>query len=126
MKDIVIGDVTYPLTYGMEFIFELDKRFGSKLPERDRFAGGLPVALSMLDMGDLPCLVDLIEAATITEKKRPDKKAIGAWIFEQEDLEAVVEDFLGTLRKQPALTFVLKQMDKQAQKQATNQFLASR
>ncbi|HFI0274180.1 TPA: tail assembly chaperone [Streptococcus suis] len=101
MKEITIGKKTYELHYGLDFIREMDKRYGIS-GNGIHFGAGIQSALYYLGTYNPVILQDIILSATHTLKSIPSKKDIEEWIFEQPNLDAVFTDFLKSLETAPA------------------------
>lgn len=126
MREITINEQTYPLTFGMDFLKELNKRRGIAMQGTDKLVGGLLNTMTLIEtMGDPESLIDLIEAGLVTEKKRPDHKSVENWLFEQEDVEELATAFLKQLDTIPVLKFMMKRSLASAEKEAQQQFLRS-
>ncbi len=126
MREITINEQTYPLTFGMDFLKELNKRRGIVMQGTDKLVGGLLNTMTLIEtMGDPESLIDLIEAGLVTEKKRPDHKSVEKWLFEQEDVEEIATAFLKQLDTIPVLKFMMKRSLASAEKEAQQQFLRS-
>lgn len=124
MREITVNEQVYPLTFGMDFLRELNKRRGLQMQGTDKIVGGLINTITFIEtMGDPEAVLDLLEAALVTEKKRPDKKSLEAWLFEQEDIEGLLADFLEQLRTIPVLKFALNRSLETAQKEQMRQFV---
>lgn len=103
MDTITIENKDYTLTYGFDFIRELDKRY-SVSDGGVSFGFGVQHAVVDLQQKNPVILLDLIQAATITERQKPSVKGIEAYVIEvaeKDQLDTLFEDFLAELRTQP-------------------------
>lgn len=103
MKQIEIGGKVFDLSFGIDFIREMDKRYQIDA-QGFPLGAGLQSAVIYLVQESPVVLEDIILSATNTLKSMPSKKAISEWIEEQSEantLEQVYEDFLSTLKTAP-------------------------
>lgn len=111
--ELKIGGKTYPLTFGLAFLREMDKRHeadagGSGLT----FGFGVLSAIVALTQRNPLILVDIIQSATITEKSKPSVGEIETFLEEYKDLETLFEDFLSAFENAPLIACQLKQFRK--------------
>ena len=102
MNTITIENKDYTLTYGFDFIRELDKRY-SVSDGGVSFGFGVQHAVVDLQQKNPVILLDLIQA-TITERQKPSVKGIEAYVVEEaekDQLDSLFDDFLSALRTQP-------------------------
>ena len=92
LTELKIGNRTYPLTFGIKFIREMDKRYTVK-NDKSGISYGFGVGMSVvyIEQRNPVVLIDLIQASTATEKTKPSV----------EDLEKLFKDFLSVLEKSP-------------------------
>ena len=102
MKTIKINKEQYDLHFGIDFIREMDKRHQV---DANGFPLGVGVQAAVIHLvqRNPVILEDIILSATHTLKSIPSKAEIEAWLEEQENLEAVFEDFLTSLKNAPIL-----------------------
>lgn len=93
MKTLTINEREHELSFGIAFIRELDKKFCSNVNGMNFGAGVRSAVVYLLD-GNPVILVDIIQAATITNRSRLSEKDIEKWLEEQDDLDVVFDDFL--------------------------------
>lgn len=101
MKSLEINGKEYPLSFGIDFIREMDKRHQIDA-QGFPLGAGLQSAVIYLVQENPVILEDIILSATHTLKSVPKKADIEAWIEDQEDdLEKVFADFLSALKTAP-------------------------
>lgn len=101
MKSLEINGKEYPLSFGIDFIREMDKRHQIDA-QGFPLGAGLQSAVIYLVQENPVILEDIILSATHTLKSIPKKADIEAWIEEQGDnLEQVYADFLSALKTAP-------------------------
>lgn len=113
MNTITIENKDYPLDYGFDFIRELDKRY-SVSDGGVLFGFGVQHAVVDLQQGNPVILLDIIQAATITERQKPSVKGIEAYVIEvaeKDQLDTLFEDFLSALRTQPLTKVTVKRVE---------------
>lgn len=113
MNTITIDNKDYTLTYGFDFIRELDKRY-SVSDGGVSFGFGVQHAVVDLQQGNPVILLDIIQAATITERQKPSVKGIEAYVVEvaeKDQLDTLFEDFLSALRTQPLTKATVKRVE---------------
>lgn len=93
MKTLTINKREHELSFGIAFIRELDKKFCSNVNGMNFGAGVRSAVVYLLD-GNPVILVDIIQAATITNRSKLSEKDIEKWLEEQDDLDVVFDDFL--------------------------------
>ena len=93
MHTITIEKKDYTLTFGFDFIRELDKRY-SISDGGVSFGFGVQHAVVDLQQKNPVILLDLIQAATITER-----------------LDSLFDDFLSELRTQPLTKATVKRVE---------------
>lgn len=93
MKTLTINEREHELFFGIAFIRELDKKFCSNVNGMNFGAGVRSAVVYLLD-GNPVILVDIIQAATITNRRKLSEKDIEKWLEEQDDLDVVFDDFL--------------------------------
>lgn len=95
MKTLTINEREHELYFGIAFIRELDKKFCSSVNGM-KFGAGVRSAVVYLLDGNPVILVDIIQAATITNRSKLSEKDIEKWLEEQDDLDldVVFDDFL--------------------------------
>ena len=93
MKTLTINEREHELFFGIAFIRELDKKFCSNVNGM-KFGAGVRSAVVYLLDGNPVILVDIIQAATITNRSKLSEKDIEKWLEEQDDLDVVFDDFL--------------------------------
>lgn len=121
MKNIEINGKDYPLSFGIDFIREMDKRYHIDA-EGFPLGAGLQSAIIYLVQENPVIIEDIILSATHTLKSVPSKEGIEAWIEEQaekDELEQVYADFLTALENAPMTKKKVKQM-KEAMEQVEN------
>ncbi len=101
MKQIEINGKKHDLSFGIDFIREMDKRYevsGSGV----KFGMGIQSAVVYLQDFNPVVIADIILSATHTNKSIPSLADIETWLEEQGDnLEKVFDDFLSALRNSP-------------------------
>ena len=97
MKTLTINEREYELSFGIAFIRELDKKFCSNVNGMNFGAGVRSAVVYLLD-GNPVILVDIIQAATITNRSKLSEKDIEKWLEEPDDLDVVFDDFLTCLK----------------------------
>ncbi|MEY8435099.1 tail assembly chaperone [Streptococcus hyointestinalis] len=105
MKQIDIAGKEYPLSYGFDFIRQMDERYHAD-NNGFTFGTGVQTAVMQLSLGNPLILEDIILSATHTLKSVPSKKNIEAWVVEQAEadkLQEVFDDFLASLKTAPLL-----------------------
>lgn len=114
--NLKINGIDYEMHFGLDFITGLDKKY--YLQEGGIQLGqGLPAVVASIEMGNPTILVDLIQAATLTEKRKPSISEIKNFINEEvEDLEALMQDFLSAFEKSAATKMMMKKMGKITEK----------
>jgi hypothetical protein len=113
MNTITIDKKDYTLTFGFDFIRELDKRY-SISDGGVSFGFGVQHAVVDLQQKNPVILLDLIQAATITERQKPSVKAIEAYVVEEAEkghLDSLFDDFLSALRTQPLTKATTKRVE---------------
>ena len=118
MKQIEINGKKYDLSFGIDFIREMDKRYevsGNGV----KFGMGIQSAVIYLQDFNPVVIADIILSATHTLKSIPSIADIETWIEDQGDnLEKVFDDFLSALKNAPMtklkVTKMLEAMEKQA------------
>lgn len=121
MKNIEINGKDYPLSFGIDFIREMDKRYQFDA-EGFPLGAGLQSAIIYLVQENPVIIEDIILSATHTLKSVPSKDGIEVWIEEQaekDELEQVYADFLTALENAPMTKKKVKQM-KEAMEQVEN------
>lgn len=109
MTEITIKDKTYPLYFGLDFIREMDKRYAIESNIGLKFGAGMQSVLYYLEQWNPTVLVELILAATHTLKSVPSRKDLEEWLLEQ-DLEALFEHFLSSLKNSPMTGIQIKKL----------------
>ncbi|MEK4984699.1 MAG: tail assembly chaperone [Streptococcus thermophilus] len=113
MHTITIEGKDYTLTYGFEFIRELDKRYAVS-DGSVSFGFGVQHAVVDLQQKNPVILLDIIQAATITERQKPSVKGIEAYVIEEAEndrLDSLFDDFLSELRTQPLTKATVKRVE---------------
>lgn len=113
MQTITIEGKDYTLTYGFEFIRELDKRYAVS-DGGVSFGFGVQHAVVDLQQKNPVILLDIIQAATITERQKPSVKGIEAYVIaeaENDKLDSLFDDFLSELRTQPLTKATVKRVE---------------
>lgn len=113
MNTITIDKKDYTLTFGFDFIRELDKRY-SISDGGVSFGFGVQHAVVDLQQKNPVILLDIIQAATITERQKPSVKAIEAYVVEEAEkghLDSLFDDFLSALRTQPLTKATTKRVE---------------
>jgi hypothetical protein len=113
MHTITIEKKDYTLTFGFDFIRELDKRY-SISDGGVSFGFGVQHAVVDLQQKNPVILLDLIQAATITERQKPSVKGIEAYVVEEAEkghLDSLFDDFLSELRTQPLTKATTKRVE---------------
>lgn len=114
---ITINGKDYACYFGIDFIAALDRKFYF-LQSGLRFGQGMTYVIAQIESGNPTVLVDLIQAATITENPLPTlaniKKCVEE-LAEQEKLNEVMEDFLSEFEKAPLTRFQMKKLGKLAE-----------
>lgn len=112
LTEIKIGNRTYPLIFGIKFIREMDKRYQGKNEKAGLSYGfGLGMATVYIEQRNPVILMDLIQAATITEKTKPSVDEIEAFLEATDtNLEKLFKDFLLSLEKSPLTQPMMKHM----------------
>lgn len=103
MKTIEINEKEYPLSFGIDFIREMDKRYQVDA-QGFPLGVGLQSAVIYLAQENPVVLEDIILSATHTLKSLPKKTDIEKWVEEQAEkdmLGQVFEDFLSALKTAP-------------------------
>lgn len=106
--NIKIGGKDFDLHFGLDFISALDSKYyvresGFKLGQ------GMTYAVAQIEMGNPTILVDLVQAATITEKNRPKIEDIKKYI-EKENIEELMDNFLSSFEKTPTTKFMMRKL----------------
>ncbi len=102
LTELKIGNRTYPLIFGIKFIREMDKRHTVKNDKSSvAFGFGIGMSAIYIEQKNPVILVDLIQAATVTEKTKPSVEEIETFLETNTDLEKLFKDFLLTLEKSP-------------------------
>ena len=113
MNTITIDNKDYTLIYGFDFIRELDKRY-SVSDGGVSFGFGVQHAVVDLQQKNPVILLDLIQAATITEHQKPSVKGIEAYVIEEaekDQLDSLFDDFLAELRSQPLMKATIQRVE---------------
>lgn len=102
LTELKIGNRTYPLTFGIKFIREMDKRYTVK-NDKSGISYGFGVGMSVvyIEHRNPVVLIDLIQASTVTEKTKPSVEEIENFLETNTDLEKLFKDFLSVLEKSP-------------------------
>lgn len=103
MKSLEINGKEYPLSFGIDFIREMDKRYHIDA-QGFPLGAGLQSAVIYLIQENPVVLEDIILSATHTLKSVPRKADIEKWVEEQAEndtLEQVFSDFLSALKTAP-------------------------
>ena len=116
--DLKINGKDYPLSFGLDFIAALDGKHYVE-PNGIKLGQGLTAAVANIQLGNPTILIDLIQAATITEKIKPTLLEIKTFIENDvKDVEALMDDFFDAFTKAPMTKFLLKRITTAAE-QAT-------
>lgn len=115
--ELKIGEKTYTMYFGLDFIAELDKRSKLRISQLEELnvGTGIAYAVTHLELYSPLVLLDIIAAATVTEKSKPSKVAIIEFV-ESSDIEELCDSFLEQLQTSPMTSPMLKQWRKQAEK----------
>ena len=109
--EITIGKKTYPLIFGLRFIRELDKRFTIQ-SNGLQLGFGIATAVTYIQQRNPVVLVDLIQAATVTERSKPSVLEIEEYIeAETTDLEKLFKDFLSEFEKSHVIKGTMKNLE---------------
>lgn len=101
MKNIKIGDTTYPLHIGFAFVRELDRRYTETVAGVSYGFGISKLTINLIQKNPLGIL-DFIQAATITLDNPPTAEEIEAE-FDKFNLEEFYVNFL-TLLEESSVT----------------------
>lgn len=112
--NLLIGGVNYPLSFGIEFIRELDKRYVMNFGGL-QFGQGVMYAAVYLGQGNPVAIFDMIQAGTATLAQKPSKKDIEKFIEEVEDYSGLCDDFLEKLQNAPLAKKMLERLNKVGQ-----------
>lgn len=108
MQTLKIGRTTYPLYFGMDFIREIDKKYGIE-ENKIQIGLGLVIVIARLKLMDIVTIADLIQAATCTLKQQPSKREIEEFLSEEEtDLEELAENFSNAFETQAFIQKTMK------------------
>jgi Phage protein. len=113
--NLKINGKDYKLHFGVAFVHELDTRH-KMIQSGLQFGQGLATVTAMLAMGNPAILVDLIQAATITETFPPAKIEIERYIDSVEDMEALINNFLELLETSPTTKLMMKKLAENSKK----------
>lgn len=108
--NLKINGIDYELHFGLDFIAALDRKYyvtesGFQLGQ------GLTMTVSYIELGNPTILLDLIQAATITQKQKPTLSEIKHFIENDvEDVEALMQDFLSALEATAITKLMMKKM----------------
>lgn len=106
--NLTINRTKYDLTFGIEFLREIDKRHGHE-ENNMKFGMGLALIAPKLIMNDLVALFDLIQAATKTERSQPSREEIEDFLAAEEtDLEALSKLFQNAFETSPMVQKAMK------------------
>lgn len=109
ITEITIKDKVYPLHFGLDFINEMDKRYSIESSIGLKFGAGMQSVLYYLEQWNPSVLIEIILAATHTQKSIPSRVDIETWLEEQ-DLEELFERFLLALKKAPMTGIQIKRL----------------
>lgn len=104
---VTIGKKDYSLSFGFDFINELDKFHFAEI-NGIKYGMGLTMLLTGLADENPTALRDLIKAGLSTEPQKPTNKEVEEFIMEladqsEEGLNPVFESYLEEVKKQPLL-----------------------
>lgn len=121
--DLVINRQVYTLYFGIDFIREIDKKYGHE-EQAVPLGMGIIKILGRLKLADIVALSDVIQAATHTLKSQPSARDIEAYLVEA-DLDDLSNVFLDALESAPVtkkymqtLTRKVQEVQAEAEKQA--------
>lgn len=107
--NLKINDKDYELHFGLDFIAHLNKKHTS-YENGYELGRGIYNAVIQIQNADPTILVDLIEAATITEPQKPTREQIKQFIESIEDAEVLMDDFLSVFEKAPMTRPTMKKI----------------
>lgn len=109
---IKLNNKDVELFFGIAFIAELDRKFKATSSGM-QFGFGVNTALVYLEQRNPVILVDLIQAATITERAKPKEEHIVEYV-ESQDIEELCSDFLKELRTASTTKAMVQKLEKEA------------
>ncbi len=113
---LTINNKVYDLTFGIEFLREIDKRY-ELADNKFKLGMGLVMLLPKLKLGDIVAMFDVIQAATTTQKSKPSRIELEMFLVDEEtDLEVLSENFMNAFETQPLLQKAMKTTTKAIQK----------
>lgn len=105
-----INGKDYELHFGLDFIAQLNKKHVA-IENGYELGRGLYNAVVQIENSDPTILVDLIQAATITESAPPTIEDIKKYLeTEVEDVEVLMDDFLSQLATAPMTRVTMKRI----------------
>ena len=116
LNELKINDKNYELHFGIDFIREMDKRYGIDTNGL-HFGQGIQSAIFYLSMGNPVVLSDIILSATHTLKSIPSKNDIEEWLcsLDIDVLDKLFDDFLECLEESPLTRTQVMRIRKAAQ-----------
>lgn len=112
MKSLEINGKEYPMSFGLDFIREMDKRYTVDA-QGFPLGAGLQSALIYLVQENPTVLEDIILSATHTLRSVPSHKDIESWIeekYEDDSIDGVYKDFLSAFENAPLTKKKTKEM----------------
>lgn len=105
-----IGDKDYPLTFGLDFLREMNKLHSTELEGMKTGYG----AMTMLNVGtalnDPLAMVDIIKAATATEQQKPSNRDIELYINDlavEGKFKETLNQITDEIKKSPTLMLAM-------------------
>lgn len=122
--ELVIGGKVYQLTFGIEFIRQVDNRYDKQLEVAGdmEFGLGLVYIISPLSLGTPVAMSDVIQCATAHYVQKPSKADIEEYLLNLEDEEynKLRDDFLEQFNQSKAITKTLDMIGRMAEQANTN------
>lgn len=89
----------YTFLFGIAFIRYFDNLHVTKQGELGEFGVGLDYILVQLFSFHAPTLADVLYVASLTEKQKPGKDKIERYVEENENIEALFDEVISSLKK---------------------------
>lgn len=106
--EIKIGNKVYPLSFGIEFLRQMDKRYEVK-KDGMPLGMGLSMATMKIGYGDPVAMYDVIMSATSTLQQQPSRAAVENFLFsDSTSLEELSANFMSAFNESKAITKTLE------------------
>lgn len=113
--NININGTDHELYFGLDFIAHLDERCKVKVGDVE-LGNGIYNARTQLLVGNPLILIDLIQAATTTNQKKPSVDDIKKYIEAEADIEKLVNDFLAAFETASVPRYMLRNLETAVEK----------